>query len=1254
MKPIARVARAVALVAAFSISAEAAEIVMSASDPAGIYSYSSGANWTGGRSPAAGNRYFTGANALRGNSAVFAGNSLQVDAGGQLLIGADTRAGHLTVSGGTLASSGGGRNLWSSGNQIVVTTNSVFDGSAGTLTIHSPISGPGGITIKGSVTFYNDFVNYGSYKDRWWYEGDTVVNSGGTLNFSYIYPPGGPGKGDFVVNGVLTLFRTANINGLSGSGTVNVGSTWSLGNGDASGDFAGVLAGGGTLTVKTGSGTQILRGANTYTGPTTVKGGALLLDYSTKDSSKLPDAGALTLAGGAVRLAGGTHTEIVASTRLHTNTASRVSRDAGSALLRMNALTRNAGSAVDFGAENIADTDTANVNGILGGWATVNGRDWAVNSTATGTNDAIAALAAYSGELPAAGGLATANYTQTGTLAGGLGGPVAANTVRIANAADSDALSLGPYDLTITSDSATSLGGILYVGGSNNLYAISGTTGRILPSTAGQELIFNVSTGALTVSACIGPAGAAGAMTKAGPGTLVLGAANTYTGMTAVNGGTLAYGLDNAIGGGPLTVNGADAVLALGSFSDAVGAVTLTAGAITGSGTLTAAGFTVNNDLAASVGCSLAGSGAALAKSGSGILTISRPCTYTGTTTISGGVLAYGCDDAIGAGAIVVDGRTEGAQGAVLDLGPYRDTVGAVTVTGGEIAGSGTLTASGFTFNGGIWGSYFGGAIVSRISASLAGAGAGVTKSNVGVTILSGTNTYAGATVIDGGVLRASDGTSLPTNSLLSITGASLGGGGKYAVFETGANLVRPGGSAAGQMRITGGTSGFSAHGGPVTVAFGTLDSPTALTWGVAPFQPANLVLNAIYADSALEFRNPINLNGAMRTVIVETQVATLSGVLSGAGSSGLAKGLAANPQYDAGTLVLAAANTYEGATAVNYGTLNIRHDTALGTTAGGTTVAAGAALELEGGVRVGSEALSLNGTGIDSGGALRSVEGNNAWQGTVTLAGAARINCDAGSLALEAATHSVTGLFGLTLGGAGTGTIRGTVTTGAGALTKDGAGTWTLAGANTYTGATAVNAGTLRAGTATLPGISGAFGVNSAVTLANAAGAVLNLAGYNTHLGSLAGGGAAGGSVALGGAILTVGANGASATYAGVISGAGGVTKIGTGTQTLSGANAYVGDTRVQGGTLSLTQACLSDTRDVRLYTGATLNLNFSGTDTVLALYINSSPQPAGIWGRIGSAALGAQHETTLITGNGLLNVQTSGAASGFLLLVR
>ena len=134
--------------------------------------------------------------------------------------------------------------------------------------------------------------------------------------------------------------------------------------------------------------------------------------------------------------------------------------------------------------------------------------------------------------------------------------------------------------------------------------------------------------------------------------------------------------------------------------------------------------------------------------------------------------------------------------------------------------------------------------------------------------------------------------------------------------------------------------------------------------------------------------------------------------------------------------------------------------------------------------------------------------------------------------------------------------TLSGAIS-GPGGLSKIGAGTLTLSGQSTYTGATGVNAGTLQAGAVN------AFSPSSAFTVAS--GATLNLASFNQTIGSLAGAGA----VTLGSAMLTTGNDNTSTTFSGVISGAGGLAKIGNGILTLTGANTFTGGTTLNSGGL-------------------------------------------------------------------------------------
>jgi len=113
------------------------------------------------------------------------------------------------------------------------------------------------------------------------------------------------------------------------------------------------------------------------------------------------------------------------------------------------------------------------------------------------------------------------------------------------------------------------------------------------------------------------------------------------------------------------------------------------------------------------------------------------------------------------------------------------------------------------------------------------------------------------------------------------------------------------------------------------------------------------------------------------------------------------------------------------------------------------------------------------------------------------------------------------------------------------------------------------------------------------------------------------------------------------------------GLTKQGSKTLRLTGANAYTGDTRVEGGTLSMAQPCLADTADVYVLTGARLEPAFTnGSDTIRSLYFNGVAQTPGTWG---SSASRARHiSDTFFSGPGQLRVTAGPAPTGTLLFMK
>lgn len=222
----------------------------------------------------------------------------------------------------------------------------------------------------------------------------------------------------------------------------------------------------------------------------------------------------------------------------------------------------------------------------------------------------------------------------------------------------------------------------------------------------------------------------------------------------------------------------------------------------------------------------------------------------------------------------------------------------------------------------------------------------------------------------------------------------------------------------------------------------------------------------------------PVALTNAITrtfTVADETTTATdltVSGIVSTTG---------AITKDGAGTMVLSALNTYTGLTTVNAGLIRVQSNTALGTTAGTTTVTNGAAVEINGSGLSIAEPIILNGTGINSGGSLRNIANNNSWSGAITItATSPRINSDAGLLTLSG---GITGTgFALTVGGAGNTTIstNGINTSTNGTLTKDGNGILILSSTNNYTGLTTISAGTLSlGGAASTNTITGDISIN-------------------------------------------------------------------------------------------------------------------------------------------------------------------------------
>lgn len=343
---------------------------------------------------------------------------------------------------------------------------------------------------------------------------------------------------------------------------------------------------------------------------------------------------------------------------------------------------------------------------------------------------------------------------------------------------------------------------------------------------------------------------------------------------------------------------------------------------------------------------------------------------------------------------------------------------------------------------------------------------------------------------------------------------------------------------------------------------------------GVAP------VLNAIASGGTnlapnLIIENQVNLGNTL--TVDGTSNVFLSGLVSGAG--GLTK-------IGAGTAVLNGANEYLGVTTVSAGILSVRHGSGLGSTDAGTVVASGAQLQLEGGITVSGETLTIKGEGGGTAtvqGALRNVSGNNVWTGSIAADTSVitRVVSTSGTLSLGGQiTMTGTHGNGLVFQGDGAIVVSGDMS-GDGSITRSSTGTGRLllTGVNTFGGNTTVSNGTVQYGRL----VSFYNGVVSTTTLgkitvANGATLAFNVGGAGEFTAAeidivndrvFSTGARLGIDTTNAGAVFTYGValtnwgNGANAL---------GLTKTGDNMLQLTAANSYTGSTMVNGGTLKIT----------------------------------------------------------------------------------
>ena len=545
------------------------------------------------------------------------------------------------------------------------------------------------------------------------------------------------------------------------------------------------------------------------------------------------------------------------------------------------------------------------------------------------------------------------------------------------------------------------------------------------------------------ISGIIGDGSGTVAITKTGSNTWTLSGANTNTGATTISTGTL------KVQGVAFSTTPRTWAISPGATLNIDGNTGVATGTtiISGTGTLYVTNGTFKHELPnAPVG---AGRNITMSLGAGGLINIAA------TGSMGNGGWAN-INWAANLAALNVDGFFDLWNGSnvIVDALTGAGTVtcpygGTVTLTVGTNNGSGTFSG------------------VFQDSTSTVGHGTGtpaLTKNGTGTQILSGVNTFTGATTVNNGTLLVT-GSTVAGSAVAVNNGGTLGGSGTIA----GTINVANGGTLAPG---TGGTTISTLNTGAVT--FNATSIYSIDLNGTGPVNDQIISTGVVTCAGTLTIASILNAAlGPVYTIASGTSVAgTFSGLPNG--SLFIQQGRTFLITYNAASVTLTDVAT---PTLPIWNGLGGNNNWSIAANWNGIAPVAGQDLQFAGAVRPGPSndfvaSTNFGAITFNSGTAAFTITGNKiALSGDITNNSA---NLQTLNIAMAmAATHTVnTATANITIGG---------ILSGAGGVTKTGPNTLTLSGVNTFTGATTVSAGTLKAGV-----ITQAFGVNSAITLAN------------------------------------------------------------------------------------------------------------------------------------------------------------------------
>ncbi|MHA6193129.1 autotransporter-associated beta strand repeat-containing protein [Pseudomonas wadenswilerensis] len=1128
------------------------------------------------------------------------GGLVKTDAGTLTLNGVNTYSGGTTLRAGTLVL--GNADAIGSGTLNVAAVTTLRNSAAFTLNnaivlgSDLTLDSSSNLNLGGDISGSRDLIKTGSadltLSGTNTFSGVLSILAGTvtTLGSSAL---GTPSEITVASGAGLNLGGNTSAGTLNGAGAITLGSgsTFTVGTGNTYSAFSGALAGTGGLA-KVGSGTLELSGTSNLSGNTQVDAGTLKVSGSLASAQVQVNSGA-TLTGsgtlsGAVNLADGAHLALSSGSQLGVGSlvlgnASILDVSLGAPSTGSTALVNVGGNLVLGGTLNVDDiggfgegvyrlfdyTGALTNNGLT--LVTIPGTVAAEDlEVQTSIGNQVNLVVGGSNNVLFWDGISTVS---DGTIQGGSGNwdGTTTNWTKLDGTGNRKwnskfAVFQGAAG-TVTVDGSQSVTGLQFL---TDGYTLGGTGALQLANNGGTANVAVDQGVRATLDVALT---GSGLLNKKDNGTLVLNAANSYTGGTLLSGGTLVVGNDSALGSGSLAT-------ANNTTLDSNAAVTL-ANSITTQGVLNLAG---SNALTLNGGIGGAGS---LVKNGPGLLVLGTSNSYSGGTVVNGGDLSLASALSLGSGDVSITGITQLDTSAPISLANNLKISGVLSVVGNQnLALAGVLSGSG-TLN----------------------------KQGAADLILSGTSTFAGVLNILDGTLRtdvivdlgSTSQLNLGSTARLVLNGATrlgqLTGSGNIGTDDR--TLSIAGGNFAGGIAGNGALtkvgsdtltlSGTSSHTGSTTVSGGSLvvngglasasvqvDSGASLGGGgslagtVTVANGGSLALSAgsNLSVGSLLLNSTSNLNAALGAASASLPALlsvngnlTLDGLLNVTDTGGFGPGVYRLMDYT-GTLTNngLAVNTLPGSTAAEdvsvQTAVNNQVNLVVGAPSnllfwdGSQTVADGA---IDGGTGV-WDASSSNWTRADG-------NTNKAWNntfavfqgtaGTVTLDGTqtiAGLQFVSDGYLLTGGDLLTTGSTNVRVDSGSTATIDSAIK-GTGSLIKLDNGTLVLNGNNTYTGGTTISGGSVIGNTSSLQG------------------AIVN----NAAL------------------VFEQDANG---SYTGNLSGTGSLTKNGSGQLLLTGTSGLTGATSVNAGSLINNGTLASAT--VNVASGASLGGSGVYTGTV------------------------------------------------------